>query len=80
MELQMFESFVKEKYSLLRYVHSLIRFAAKIHEIDTTEYLEETKEEEKITSEKDAQLMQWRIGLILDKYHEVSSVLDTVLE
>ena len=33
-EHQMFETFVKEKATLLGYVHDLVRFAAKIQEID----------------------------------------------
>lgn len=30
----MFETFVKEKTTLLSYVHDLIRFAAKLQDID----------------------------------------------
>ena len=33
-EQQIFETFVKEKTTLLGYVHDLIRFAAKIQDID----------------------------------------------
>ena len=33
-EQQMFETFVKEKNTLLSYVHDLIRFAAKLQDID----------------------------------------------
>ena len=33
-EQQMFETFVKEKHTLLGYVHDLIRFAAKLQDID----------------------------------------------
>ena len=55
-ESMLFESFVKEKDSLLRYIHQLVRFAAKINDIDTVDFLEETKEELAITSDKDAYL------------------------
>ena len=33
-EQQMFETFVKEKATLLGYVHDMIRFAAKLQDID----------------------------------------------
>lgn len=41
----MVETFVKEKTTLLAYVHDLVRFAAKSQEIDLvqTNILEETK-------------------------------------
>ena len=38
-EAQLFETFVKEKAALLNYVHDLIRYAAKLNNIDCTAIL-----------------------------------------
>ena len=49
----MFETFVKEKTTLLSYVHDLIKFAAKTQEIDLaqTKILGDLPEESKEASE-----------------------------
>ena len=77
-EQQMFETFVKEKGTLLRYVHDMISFAAKTQNIELSgakvlpEAQEETKEEEslRIQTTKDACLIAARVNAVLEKYQE----------
>ena len=45
-EAQLYESFVKEKTALLNYVHDLIRYAAKLNEIDSSAILQEEVKED----------------------------------
>jgi hypothetical protein len=70
----MFETFVKEKTIIIGYVHDMIKFAAKLQEIDLTENKifgdsppEETKEQEtlRIKSDKECCIIAARInGLV----------------
>ena len=88
----MFETFVKEKTTLLGYVHDMIRFAAKLQEIDPEQQpgsnvlpqqeVEEMKTdgELRIKNTRECCLIGTRIHLVLEKYQEQSSVLDTILE
>jgi len=79
---QLFESFVKEKSSILNYVRDLVRYAAKLNAIDSNAILnEEFKEDQnKVKSEYDCHLSTHRVNLILEKYQEQSSMLDPLIE
>ena len=91
-EQQMFETFVKEKATLLGYVHDMIRFAAKLQEIDLetqpgSNVLPQQEDEERktdgelrIKNTRECCIIGTRIHLVLEKYQEQSSVLDTILE
>ena len=91
-EQQMFETFVKEKATLLGYVHDMIRFAAKLQDIDLEQQpgssvLPQQEDEEmktdgelRIKNTRECCLIGTRIHLVLEKYQEQSSVLDTILE
>jgi hypothetical protein len=73
-------SFLKDKSALLlRYVNDLIAFAAKSQDIDTKAYLA-VQEELKIKSDKECHMVLGRYQHILDKYQELPSVLDPILE
>ena len=68
----MFETFVKEKTTLLGYVHDLVRFAAKLQEIDLTQttilpLLEETKsgDELRIKNNRECYIIGVRVGLVV---------------
>mmetsp|Transcript_33879 Transcript_33879/g.41849 ORF Transcript_33879/g.41849 Transcript_33879/m.41849 type:complete len:81 (+) Transcript_33879:68-310(+) len=77
-EMQTFETFVKEKNTLLGYVYDLIRFAAKLQDIDLVAGKilpaaeEESKEqaELRIKSDKDCAIFANRINGVLEKYQE----------
>lgn len=79
-EQQMFETFVKEKSTLLGYVHDLIRFAAKLQDIDleaskifgdevVTASSEERKGEDvlRIQDEKDCANIANRVNGVVSK-------------
>ena len=79
-EQQMFETFVKEKTTLLGYVHDMIRFAAKLQDIDLEQQpgsniLGQQEDEEMKTDEelrikdiRECCIMGTRIHLVLEKY------------
>lgn len=76
-EQQMFESFVKEKTTLLSYMHDMIRFAAKLQDIDLStnniidaESPEEEKKEDelRIKSEKDCAIIANRINGVVSVF------------
>ena len=79
-EQQMFETFVKEKATLLGYVYDMIRFAAKLQDIDLEQQpgsniLGQQEDEEMKTDEelrikdiRECCIMGTRIHLVLEKY------------
>ena len=79
-EQQMFETFVKEKTTLLGYVHDMIRFAAKLQEIDLEQQpgsnvLPQQEDEEmktdgelRIKNTRECCIIGTRIHLVLEKY------------
>ena len=76
----MFETFVKEKTTLLGYVHDMIRFAAKLQEIDLEQQpgsnvLPQQEGEEvktdgelRIKNTRECCIIGTRIHLVLEKY------------
>ena len=66
-EQQMFETFVKEKTTLLGYVHDLIRFAAKLQALDLalTNILPHTSEEIRIKNNRECCIIAVRVGLVV---------------
>jgi len=66
-EQQMFETFVKEKTTLLGYVHDLIRFAAKLQIIDlaSTNILPQAGEEIRIKNNRECCIIAVRVGLVV---------------
>ena len=69
-EKQIFDSFVKEKTSLLNYVNDLVKYAAKCQSIELSEFMQDYKEGQqdeklKITTEMQSNLVQSRvIGIV----------------
>lgn len=85
-EQQVFDTFVKEKGTILSTVFDLLVFAAKIHEIDhallfkTESQIHRNQNlKTKIHSERDALNIKNRLTLIFLKYQEQSSILDSIL-
>ena len=83
---QVYETFVREKSSILNNIYDLLVFAAKLHEIQqdkifTTEDQKKrsTELDSKIKSDQDAFNIKNRVTIVLKKYQEQSSVLDTIL-
>ena len=61
--------FVTEKTAILRYVHELIGFAAKLQGIDTSAYLDVNSSPSKlVTSDKDAHTILGRLKMIVEQY------------
>lgn len=86
LQAQVYESFVREKNSILNNIYDLLNFAAKLHDIqvDTIFTTEPQKTratglESKIKSDQDAFNIKNRVTMVLKKYQEQSSVLDTIL-
>ena len=72
-EQQIFESFVKEKATLLGYVGDLLRFAAKSQDIDLVQakILENNNagaEEMRIKNNQECGILAARINAVLEKY------------
>ena len=73
-EQQIFESFVKEKATLLGYVRDLLRFAAKSQDIDLVQakILENSpqadEEELRIKNNQECGILAARINAVLEKY------------
>lgn len=70
-EQQMFETFVKEKHTLLGYVNDLVRFAAKMQDIDLSIHpdvfgaQEEECKELRIKDKKEYCLIAYRFNLVV---------------
>jgi len=67
-EFQVYESFVKEKHTLLGYVQDLVLFSAKKHEIDTNElypFDDAFKQESKPKQEGDLLQVKNRVIIIV---------------
>ena len=88
-EQQIFETFVKEKTTLLGYVLDLLKFAAKSQDVDlyASKIIEEpmvTEEsktaELRISNNHECGILAARINAVLEKYQEQSSVLDPILD
>ena len=91
-EQQIFETFVKEKTTLLGYVTDLLKFAAKSQDIDlvagkiledsSSTSIEESKTigELRISNNHECGILAARINAVLEKYQEQSSVLDPILD
>ena len=83
---QVYETFVREKNSILNNIYDLVNFAAKLHEVELDKIFStedqkkrSTELESKIKSDQDAWNIKNRVHIVLKKYQEQSSVLDTIL-
>jgi len=83
---QVYETFVKEKNSILNNIYDLLLFAAKLHEVENDKIFgtedqkkRATELDSKIKSDQDAFNIKNRVTMVLKKYQEQSSVLDTIL-